>query len=323
MSEHLRYLVAARLHRRLLHAQRRPARLTADGACYPLTPERARRRARRVHRASSAWPSSAAAAAPRPSTCGGRRPAYGGRERRRPRRRSREPGVAVALPARAVPPGHRRTCRSASAPTPTAPRRSARRCSRALGRLRRDRPRPDPRRRAPARRVRRLRRPRRRRRHARDGRPVRDRRRPCRWCSTRPSPPVIEAGLELLGGRAVVNSVNYEDGDGPGLAVRADHAARQRARRRRRRADHRRGGPGPHRRVEGRGSPTGSSTTSPATGGCASSDIIVDCLTFPIATGQEETRRDAHRDHRGDPRAQAAATRRSRRRSASPTSRSG
>ena len=28
-------------------------------------------------------------------------------------------------------------------------------------------------------------------------------------------PPVIEAGLELLGGRAVINSVNYEDGDGP------------------------------------------------------------------------------------------------------------
>src|ERR1700742_2860055 len=28
-------------------------------------------------------------------------------------------------------------------------------------------------------------------------------------------PPVIQAGLELLGGRAVVNSVNYEDGDGP------------------------------------------------------------------------------------------------------------
>ena len=44
-----------------------------------------------------------------------------------------------------------------------------------LGRLRRDRPRPDPRRRAPARPVRRLRRPRRRRRHARAGRPVRHR----------------------------------------------------------------------------------------------------------------------------------------------------
>src|SRR6516225_10979597 len=28
-------------------------------------------------------------------------------------------------------------------------------------------------------------------------------------------PPVIEAGLELIGGRSVVNSVNYEDGDGP------------------------------------------------------------------------------------------------------------
>ena len=28
-------------------------------------------------------------------------------------------------------------------------------------------------------------------------------------------PPVIEAGLELLGGRALVNSVNFEDGEGP------------------------------------------------------------------------------------------------------------
>ena len=28
-------------------------------------------------------------------------------------------------------------------------------------------------------------------------------------------PEVIRAGLELLAGRAVVNSVNYEDGDGP------------------------------------------------------------------------------------------------------------
>ncbi len=28
-------------------------------------------------------------------------------------------------------------------------------------------------------------------------------------------PQVIEAGLEMLGGRCVVNSVNYEDGDGP------------------------------------------------------------------------------------------------------------
>src|SRR2546426_12649506 len=28
-------------------------------------------------------------------------------------------------------------------------------------------------------------------------------------------PAVIQAGLEKLGGRAVINSVNYEDGDGP------------------------------------------------------------------------------------------------------------
>ena len=50
------------------------------------------------------------------------------------------------------------------------PRRHARR---EVGRLHRDRPRPDPRRLAPARRLHRLRRPRRRRRHARDRPPVR------------------------------------------------------------------------------------------------------------------------------------------------------
>ena len=38
-------------------------------------------------------------------------------------------------------------------------------------------------------------------------------------------------------------------------------------------------------------------------------DIIVDTLTFPIATGQEETRRDGARDDRGDPRDQAALPR--------------
>ncbi len=60
-------------------------------------------------------------------------------------------------------------------------------------------------------------------------------------------PEVIEAGLEMLGGRCVVNSVNFEDGDGPDVALRADDAAGAGARRRGRRADHRRGGPGPHR----------------------------------------------------------------------------
>ena len=65
-------------------------------------------------------------------------------------------------------------------------------------------------------------------------------------------PPVIEAGLECLGGRAVINSVNFEDGDGPGQPLPQGHADRQGARRRRRRADHRRGGPGAHRRAQGR-----------------------------------------------------------------------
>lgn len=37
-------------------------------------------------------------------------------------------------------------------------------------------------------------------------------------------PAVLQAGLEHLGGRYAVNSVNYEDGDGPGLAFQ-NHAA--------------------------------------------------------------------------------------------------
>ena len=52
-------------------------------------------------------------------------------------------------------------------------------------------------------------------------------------------------------------------------------------------------------------------------------DIIVDCLTFPIATGQEETRRDGAGDDRGDPRGQAALPGRADHARASPTSRSG
>jgi 5-methyltetrahydrofolate--homocysteine methyltransferase len=105
-------------------------------------------------------------------------------------------------------------------------------------------------------------------------------------------PPVIEAGLEMLGGRCVVNSVNYEDGDGPdsrfarampiikehgaavvvmcideeGQARTADWKVRVADRTIRDLAEKW------DMRVE---------------------DIIVDCLTFPIGTGQEETRRDA------------------------------
>jgi 5-methyltetrahydrofolate--homocysteine methyltransferase len=104
-------------------------------------------------------------------------------------------------------------------------------------------------------------------------------------------PPVVEAGLELLGGRAVVNSVNYEDGDGPGsrfarvmpivkehgsavVALTIDEQGQARTR------DHKVAVAS--RLVE--------DLTN--TWGMRVEDIIVDCLTFPIATGQEETRRD-------------------------------
>jgi len=105
-------------------------------------------------------------------------------------------------------------------------------------------------------------------------------------------PAVIEAGLELLGGRAVVNSVNYEDGDGPDsriarlMPVIREHGAAVVA-----------------LTIDERGQ----ARTAPwklevaerliadltGTWGMRLEDIIVDCLTFPIATGQEETRRDA------------------------------
>ncbi|WP_292836364.1 methionine synthase [Microbacterium sp.] len=104
-------------------------------------------------------------------------------------------------------------------------------------------------------------------------------------------PAVIQAGLELIGGRPVVNSVNYEDGDGPtsrfgrimplvkehGTAVIAltiDEQGQARTA-----ADKLRIA---SRLVDELVDAWGMHT----------SDIIVDCLTFPIATGQEETRRD-------------------------------
>ena len=104
---------------------------------------------------------------------------------------------------------------------------------------------------------------------------------------------VVEAGLEMLGGRAVVNSVNYEDGDGPGSRIAQMMPIVKRARCRRRRADHRRGGPGAHRGVEGARSPSRLIDDLVGNWGMRAEDILVDCLTFPIATGQEETRRDA------------------------------
>jgi 5-methyltetrahydrofolate--homocysteine methyltransferase len=105
-------------------------------------------------------------------------------------------------------------------------------------------------------------------------------------------PEVLQAGLELLGGRVVVNSVNYEDGDGPtsriarvmplvrehGAAVIALTIDEQ----------------GQARTAEWKVA-VATRLIEDLTGnwGMRVSDIIVDCLTFPIATGQEETRGDA------------------------------
>jgi 5-methyltetrahydrofolate--homocysteine methyltransferase len=105
-------------------------------------------------------------------------------------------------------------------------------------------------------------------------------------------PAVIEAGLELIGGRAVVNSVNYEDGDGPEsrmtrlMPVIREHGAAVVA-----------------LTIDEQGQARTAAwkievaerLIRDLTGrwGMSEQDIIVDCLTFPIATGQEETRRDA------------------------------
>jgi 5-methyltetrahydrofolate--homocysteine methyltransferase len=105
-------------------------------------------------------------------------------------------------------------------------------------------------------------------------------------------PDVIEAGLEMLGGRVVVNSVNYEDGDGPDSRIAAvmplvaEHGAAVIALT----IDEQ----GQARTADWKLA-VATRLIEDLTGnwGMRVSDIIVDCLTFPIATGQEETRRDA------------------------------
>ncbi|MBB4892349.1 5-methyltetrahydrofolate--homocysteine methyltransferase [Streptomyces olivoverticillatus] len=104
-------------------------------------------------------------------------------------------------------------------------------------------------------------------------------------------PAVLEAGLECLGGRAVINSVNYEDGDGPDsrfariMPLAVEHGAAVVALT----IDER----GQARTAEWKLA-VAERLIADLTGnwGLRESDIIVDCLTFPIATGQEETRRD-------------------------------
>ena len=104
-------------------------------------------------------------------------------------------------------------------------------------------------------------------------------------------PQVIKAGLEHLGGRCLINSVNYEDGDGPdsrfakimplvkehgaavvGLTIDEEGQARTR---------------------EWKLKVARRLINDLVTNwNIAISDIVIDCLTFPIATGQEETRKD-------------------------------
>ncbi|MFE0578840.1 MULTISPECIES: methionine synthase [unclassified Streptomyces] len=103
--------------------------------------------------------------------------------------------------------------------------------------------------------------------------------------------PVIKAGLEKLGGRAVINSVNYEDGDGPEsrfakvtrlaqehgaalIALTIDEEGQART------VEHKVAIA--ERLIE----------DLTANWGIRESDILIDTLTFTICTGQEESRRD-------------------------------
>jgi 5-methyltetrahydrofolate--homocysteine methyltransferase len=104
-------------------------------------------------------------------------------------------------------------------------------------------------------------------------------------------PLVLKAGLENLGGRCVINSVNYEDGDGPTsrfakiMPLVQEHGAAVVA-----------------LTIDEQGQARDCDwklrvarrliTDLRDNWGMNVGDILIDCLTFPIATGQEETRRD-------------------------------
>jgi 5-methyltetrahydrofolate--homocysteine methyltransferase len=104
-------------------------------------------------------------------------------------------------------------------------------------------------------------------------------------------PAVIEAGLKQLGGRSVINSVNFEDGDGPNsrymkiMPLVVEHGASVIA-----------------LTIDEEGQARDCDWKMKVSRrlikdltenwGLEAGDIIIDMLTFPIATGQEETRRD-------------------------------
>jgi 5-methyltetrahydrofolate--homocysteine methyltransferase len=104
-------------------------------------------------------------------------------------------------------------------------------------------------------------------------------------------PAVLKAGLEHLGGRCVINSVNYEDGDGPSsrfakiMPLVKEHGASVVA-----------------LTIDEEGQARDAEwklriarrliTDLRDNWDMNVGDILIDCLTFPIATGQEETRKD-------------------------------
>ncbi len=104
-------------------------------------------------------------------------------------------------------------------------------------------------------------------------------------------PAVLQAGLELIGGRAVVNSVNFEDGEGERsrfgriMPLVREHGAAVIALT----IDE----TGQARSIEHKVAVAERLiTTLSGQWGMQVSDILLDCLTFPVATGQEETRGD-------------------------------
>ena len=104
-------------------------------------------------------------------------------------------------------------------------------------------------------------------------------------------PAVLKAGLEHLGGRCVINSVNYEDGDGSTsrfakiMPLVQEHGASVVA-----------------LTIDEEGQARDAEWKLRVARrlildlrdnwGMNVGDILIDCLTFPIATGQEETRKD-------------------------------
>ncbi|GAA0409984.1 methionine synthase [Streptomyces luteireticuli] len=103
--------------------------------------------------------------------------------------------------------------------------------------------------------------------------------------------PVLRAGLEKLGGRAVINSVNFEDGDGPEsrfakvAALAREHGAALMALT----IDEEGQARTTEKKVEIAQRLIADLTEN---WGIRECDILIDTLTFTICTGQEESRKD-------------------------------